>query len=844
MVSGGEHEAADDDGHGEANEVSGEAGDESVADFFDTHGAEVNGENIEGGLGGAEHDGGGHFEEFGGVGPGEDLGEDAEGAGAAEGAHEGHGEEIDGKADGAEKGCEAVLKEEESAGVAEDGEGGEHGHEEGHDAGGDGEALFGAIDELLINFDAAGEGDAEREDEEEGNGEGGSGVEGGAEACGGGGGFGGGGFCCGRLGLGVGAALLSGLDDTGDAGLFEDGLAEGGGGEFEDGDAGEGGEEQGEKEFAARGEAGGGVGCGFRGGAGCFDRIGLDAEAGEALEGLGHDDGGEGGAGGGEDGGKDDLVGVFDTGGGEVVDGGHGDQGEGGGIEGQEGDHGVAGGLLVGIELLEVVHGLESEGRGAVAKAEHVGGEVHDHGAEGGVPGGDFGKEAAHEGVQKAGDGGEEAGFFHEAHGAEPEHHHAGKGEGDAHDGGFGHVEGGGDDTVFAGEVAEESGDEDSAEDDGGPDVVQHGREIKRGGGRRQPGVRGRRGAVCGGGRRTEAAGEWRGWRCRGNQPEHGGVSFDHSFFSMLMVPIQIASQRSGVTAHVIRIWERRYQALAPTRTGTNRRMYSEEDVRRLRLLGELTAKGHRIGSVADLDTEALEKLLQGERSRGERSFPVDATPELSTMQDYVTACLAAARAFEGERLRRLLQRARLQFGQRGMLRQVVTPLINEIGVAWQDGHLRSGQEHLGTAVIREVLMTPVPGSQTATNAPEIVVATPSGEIHELGALLVAASARDLGWRVTYLGPNLPAEEISSCARVRRARIVAISVVYPEHCPTVLAQIRELRKLLPEEILLAVGGRAAQGYRPELDAREGRIEWLTDLPSLDRLLVTAERAAD
>lgn len=309
------------------------------------------------------------------------------------------------------------------------------------------------------------------------------------------------------------------------------------------------------------------------------------------------------------------------------------------------------------------------------------------------------------------------------------------------------------------------------------------------------------------------------------------------------MVPIQVASQRSGVTAHVIRIWERRYRALEPTRTGTNRRMYSEEDVRRLKLLGELSLRGHRIGCIAELETEALERLLQGERPRLERSFSVDANPELALPEDYVTACLGAAKAFDGERLRRLLQRARLQFGQRGMLRQVVTPLIYLIGDEWQDGQLRSGQEHLGTAVIREVLMTPVPGSQTAANAPELIVATPSGEVHEIGALLVASSARDLGWHVTYLGPNLPAEEIASCARARRARVVALSVVYPEHCPGVLAQIRELRKLLPAGIALAVGGRAAAGYRDEAVDLAGQVHWLTDLPGLDQFLTRQQRPA-
>jgi len=313
----------------------------------------------------------------------------------------------------------------------------------------------------------------------------------------------------------------------------------------------------------------------------------------------------------------------------------------------------------------------------------------------------------------------------------------------------------------------------------------------------------------------------------------------------MLMVPIQIASQRSGVTAHVIRIWERRYQALVPNRTGTNRRMYSEEEVQRLRMLRELIERGHRIGCLAELPTEKLVLLMQAERSAPEtpqtpeRVFAVDANPALEATGDYVKACLSAAKGFDGDRLRKLLQRARLQFGQRGTLRLVVAPLIAMTGEAWQEGHLRPGQEHLSTAIIRELLLTPMQGSQTATNAPELVVATPSGEVHELGALLVAASARDLGWHVTYLGCNLPAEEIANCACTRKARAVAISVVYPDHCPQVLLQLCELRKLLPDGISMIVGGRTAAGYR---ERSEGlRVEWAESLEGLDRLLVSLDR---
>ena len=307
-----------------------------------------------------------------------------------------------------------------------------------------------------------------------------------------------------------------------------------------------------------------------------------------------------------------------------------------------------------------------------------------------------------------------------------------------------------------------------------------------------------------------------------------------------MMVPIQIASQRSGVSAHVIRIWERRYQALVPNRTGTNRRMYSDEEIKRLSLLRDLTERGHRIGALAHLPTEKLGELLQADESaaRAQTSFSVDAGPSLNSASDYVRICLEAAQKFDADRLRRLLQRARLQFGQRGMLRQVIAPLIAQMGLSWQEGEIRPSHEHLGTCVIREILQTPVPGSQTATSAPELIVATPSGETHELGALLVASSARDLGWRVTYLGAGLPAEEIAHCCRERQARAVAISLVYPESCPTILGQLTHLRQLLPDSIAMIAGGRAAPSYQRQLS--DLHIEWAHDLAGLDRMLVSLD----
>ena len=73
--------------------------------------------------------------------------------------------------------------------------------------------------------------------------------------------------------------------------------------------------------------------------------------------------------------------------------------------------------------------------------------------------------------------------------------------------------------------------------------------------------------------------------------------------------PIKIATEKSGLTSHVIRMWEKRYEAVVPDRTETQRRLYSDEDIERLRLLRIATESGHRISDVARLPSEQLRDL-------------------------------------------------------------------------------------------------------------------------------------------------------------------------------------------------------------------------------------------
>ena len=420
--------------------------------------AEVNGEDIESGFG-ASVDGSCEAtdEAIGIVQALNDFDEEAIGGAAAEGAHEDHGEEIGGEAEGGEDGGKRRGEEADDAGFLEHADGDEHGDEVGDGALGGMPSFFGAFDKLLINFDPSEGGVERKEREEKGDGEEGEGHEGADREA----------FASEVWGEGWRVKLLEPFwkneeekheEESGEVGEDE--------GDFERGEWGK------REEFEIEGIGGSGLGRG--GGWGGVEDFG-GFEEGETFEDFGGEDAGDGGASGGEEGGDDDGGGAFGALGGEDPDGGEGEELDGGGIEGEERAHGVGGGSGEGVKGIEETHGAEAERGGGVSEAEHIGGHIHDHGAHGGVMGGDIWKEEAEEGAEEGGELLDEAGAFGEAHHSEPDGPDAEEGEGDFEDGFFGAFEStGGEIGKFSGEAGDENGDEEH----GQPDEIEHGGDL------------------------------------------------------------------------------------------------------------------------------------------------------------------------------------------------------------------------------------------------------------------------------------------------------------------------------------------------------------------------------
>ena len=302
---------------------------------------------------------------------------------------------------------------------------------------------------------------------------------------------------------------------------------------------------------------------------------------------------------------------------------------------------------------------------------------------------------------------------------------------------------------------------------------------------------------------------------------------------SSLRHPIGVVARRTGMKPDLIRAWERRYNAVEPGRTQTRRRSYSDDDIERLLLLRRVASSGRGIGQIAHLSNQELLALLRegpAEAQLAETGAVAPASTPDETAASFLALGLAAARRLDVYDLEQLLARASVALGRHNLLDQLLSPLMQQIGELWQRGELRPVHEHMASSVVRSFVGSLRTAHHAASGAPQLLVTTPVRQLHELGALIAAASAASDGWQVIYLGPDLPAEEIAAAAIQKGAKAVALGIVYPPDDALLPDEIRRLRRLLPRTTELIVGGRAAASYSTVLEETGARrVESLREM---------------
>ncbi len=247
----------------------------------------------------------------------------------------------------------------------------------------------------------------------------------------------------------------------------------------------------------------------------------------------------------------------------------------------------------------------------------------------------------------------------------------------------------------------------------------------------------------------------------------------------------------TGLSADVVRVWERRYGFPVPVRLPSGHRRYQQQDLHRLRLMAEAVAQGHRPSVVAKAGESALRRLL----------IPTD-VPQVSALFEAVTA-------MDTDRMRLLLRESLDELGLRPFLQQVVALLLDRVGMAWADGSLGIQQEHLVTEVLEDLLRELRLRCRTEPGHGCVMLCTLPGERHRLGLLMAALAYAAQGTRTELLGVDLPVASIAQAAKALKVDRVAVSLSIQSSGETTRKLLLDLQERLPAGCRLLIGGQGA-----------------------------------
>jgi DNA-binding transcriptional MerR regulator len=228
----------------------------------------------------------------------------------------------------------------------------------------------------------------------------------------------------------------------------------------------------------------------------------------------------------------------------------------------------------------------------------------------------------------------------------------------------------------------------------------------------------------------------------------------------------------SGIKAHTIRIWEKRYDILNPQRTDTNIRFYGDQDLKKLLNLSFLNRHGEKISKMAVLsEAELLEKV----RILSE---------EVDDIENYLEQLTICMIEMNEVRFERLLSAYILKLGFEQTILTIVFPFLKRVGVLWLSNNINPIQEHFISHLIRQKIIVAIDGltMHTGEDVPKVMLYLPENELHEISLLFFHYVIRKLGFNTFYLGQHVPVDSLIEAASIYKPDYLLSNFSYsPEY---------------------------------------------------------------
>ncbi len=286
---------------------------------------------------------------------------------------------------------------------------------------------------------------------------------------------------------------------------------------------------------------------------------------------------------------------------------------------------------------------------------------------------------------------------------------------------------------------------------------------------------------------------------------------------------IKEMAELSGLSDHVIRMWERRYELLRPRRTDNGYRLYTEDDLQLLLYLKSQIDSGRSIGELA---RDGLEKL------REHMTHTPVTLPEVPEgLRQQALAIIHSARCSDQRTTAERIHRTVTLLGIERAVIQVLFPVLRVVGELWHRGEIGNQGEQAITRTVRQELVQALT-SQRGTGPLAVVACTPK-EFHEIGAMTAALLLQQIGWQVIYLGPDTGIEVLRLACKRRRANLVVLSCTFELKEREMRKLLERLRTRIAPLCPVSLGGKGASAFASVLDGRGFSV--LADINQVRRL---------
>ncbi|MCK5136895.1 MAG: MerR family transcriptional regulator [Bacteroidales bacterium] len=285
----------------------------------------------------------------------------------------------------------------------------------------------------------------------------------------------------------------------------------------------------------------------------------------------------------------------------------------------------------------------------------------------------------------------------------------------------------------------------------------------------------------------------------------------------MAVYSIKELEKLSGIKAHTIRIWEKRYNLIEPHRTNTNIRYYTDNDLKKILNVAVLNRQGIKISNIARLNNlELKDEIIRITRSTKSQDTIID-------------SLIISMIELDEYKLEAIINKSISKNGIKSTMIDMLYPLLDRVGILWQSGDVNPAQEHFISNLIRQKIISATDHLPNTFNpkAKKFMLLLPEGEWHELALLFSQFLLKEANHDVLYLGQSVPYSDVLSAGASKSFDFILISCTTTQPEFDFIVYLKDLGGAFPDKKILCFSSFLAE-RPPELSDNHIQLRSIND----------------